>query len=437
MGDNSRVLDEQTVEAVVNNLRDMDPQRRTAMISELLPFLGCFLAELLRAINLAQLSHEEAEPEYIEDDAQALIQLGLDYPATGHSTDTDQVSMVQTFDPRIPFGSKLTQIQAQLNGLDSEQCAQAAWHLHVMTSRLRRLAGTMTAQVSDRFLRLEALVATYVMEEVEVPLSLQVWSEGQLRTLIPYLNGGRTPECELGGGEVKNARGTASTAASSTDAVEVVNSEVAVEPEYKVRRSDAGPWEAATEEEARMVRAHDEELSQEARAQEEADRAAFREFESSLAQRWDDWAVRSEMDRERPLPSRKRIKVTVCVGAAGGQEVGTACVEGTIDHGQQPIVTFQVEETLLGGTGGSSGSDRGPAYVSAQAAPQLAGFQRDHVPGLSDEVGDFMVSQEEGTSCGNSRWERSPLRKLTPDSARTLQRVSSYGWPCRMMWMRR
>ena len=52
----------------------------------------------------------------------------------------------------------------------------------------------MSAQVNDRFLRLEALITSYLVESVDVPLSLQVWSEGQLRVLVPYLNGGRTPE---------------------------------------------------------------------------------------------------------------------------------------------------------------------------------------------------------------------------------------------------
>ena len=74
MGDNNRVLDEQTVEAVVDNLRSMEPRRRTDMIAQLLPFLGCFLAEILRAIHLAQLPPETDEPEYIEDDAPALMQ---------------------------------------------------------------------------------------------------------------------------------------------------------------------------------------------------------------------------------------------------------------------------------------------------------------------------------------------------------------------------
>ena len=170
---------------------------------------------------------------------------------------------------------------------------------------------------------------------MEVPLSLQVWSEGQLegqlRTLIPYLNGGRTPECEMGEGEATKA---ATTAASSMDAVE--NCQLL--REYKVKRNDTGTWEAATEEEAKMLR---DQLLEEEKAQEEADQAAFREYESSLAQRWDDWAVRSEMDREHLQPSRKRIKVTMCVNAAGGQEVGTACVEGVIDHNQRPTVTFQ------------------------------------------------------------------------------------------------
>ena len=387
MGDNNRVLDEQTVDAVVTNLREMEPGHRTEMISQLLPFLGCFLAEILRAINLAQQPQLEA-PEYIEDDETGFMQVSP-CPARDNSQDDahDLVSMVQAFDPRIPFGSKLTQI--------AEQCEQVAWHLHTMTARLRRLAGAMSTQVADRFLRLEALIASYVSAEVEVSLSLQVWSEGQLRTLIPYLNGGRTPETDLAG---PNEGVTVSGAASSTDVVHVANSSEAVEaadePEYKVKRNPAGDWEAATEEEEAMLRQHDQELAREAVEQEEADKQAYREFEAHLAQKWDDWAVRSELDRERPLPSRKRVRVTVCVGSAGGEEIGTAHIEGVMDHSQRPTVTFQVEESLLAGVNGTHHAERGPNYVATQASPQLATFHRDHVPGLSEDVVDFMSSQQ-------------------------------------------
>ena len=195
MEENDRVLNNQTVDAVVDNLRSMSPNRRAAMVAQIVPFLGAFLAELLRAINLAQLPAVpgEGETDIIEDDENALLQAPLLY--LENVDHDDGVVLMQNSDPRIPFGSKLSQLQAYLNGFDATQCAQVVTHLQIMVRRLRQLAGETSAQITDRFQRLEALLTSYLTEEVEVPLSLQVWSESQLRVLIPYLNNGRTPEC--------------------------------------------------------------------------------------------------------------------------------------------------------------------------------------------------------------------------------------------------
>ena len=191
MQDNDRVLDNQTIEAIVDNLRSMAPRRRTEMVAQIVPFLGAFLAELLRAINLSQLP-QRTEPETIEDDDTALMQntVRVRRP-TASVEDVELVHLMQKFDPAVPFGSKLCQLQGHLNGFDKEQCGQVACHLRTMTQRLRTLAGTTSALVSDRFLRLEALVATYYVGDVDVPLSLQIWTEGQLRGLVPYLKWGK------------------------------------------------------------------------------------------------------------------------------------------------------------------------------------------------------------------------------------------------------
>ena len=119
-------------------------------------------------------------------------------------------------------------------------------------------------------------------------------------------------------------------------------------------------------------------------------------FESSQAQRWDDWAVSSEMNRPAQPPSKKRIRITVCAGTAGGRELGETVIEGIISHNQTATVSFSMEETLLGGAGESEGTtvDRGPRFVSAQASPRLANFERNHLPGLADHVVDFMSTME-------------------------------------------
>ena len=320
MQENDRVLDNSTVEAAVDNLRAMTPVRRSEMVvAQIVPFLGVLLAEILRAINLAQLP-APPEAEVIEDeeyDEHALLQ-GPSVQLAGRQEcaapmtvdeaadflaqeDEDVYSLMQEFDASIPFGSKLSQLQAHLNSFDATQCAQVAPHLRIMVQRLRGLAGTTSIQVNDRFLRLGALVATYHTTDVEVPLSVQVWTEGQLRVLVPYLNGGRTPDClETGLAERGRASTTRSSRAASSNDADI--------PEYRVKRTVDGEWEPATQQEVAEFRAHDQQVREEARLQEEADRQAFNQHEASLAQQWDDWALSSELGRPQQPPSRKRVR---------------------------------------------------------------------------------------------------------------------------------
>ena len=186
-----------------------------------------------------------------------------------------------------------------------------------------------------------------------------------------------------------------STAASSTGIVEVVDSsEAVVEPDYRVMGAN-GTWVAATEEQAAEFRAHDREIQRENRLQEQADRMAYEEFQAGMAQQWDDWALSSEMARALPEPSRKRVRVTIAVGTASGQELGEAVIEGVIENNQTATVSFSVAETMLGGLGANATvPPRGPSQLSAQAAPQLADFDRNHLPGLAEHVVVFMLSVE-------------------------------------------
>ena len=83
MLENDRVLDNQTVDCIVENLRGMSQSRRTAMIAQVLPFLCAFLAELLRAINLSQLPAPDTA-EIVEDDDEALLQTGVPKQANSY-----------------------------------------------------------------------------------------------------------------------------------------------------------------------------------------------------------------------------------------------------------------------------------------------------------------------------------------------------------------
>ena len=291
----------------------------------------------------------------------------------------------------VPFSAKLAMLQAHLNGMDEANSAQAAAHLRTMTERLRRLAGELTQQRRDRFDRLEALIACYHNGDQATPLELQIWCEKQLQVLVPYLGGGagRTPPSAV-------EPPTCSGAASSTDVV-VVNDSVREDvevPEYRVRRSEDGDWEPATAQEAAEFRAHDEAIAAEQQLQANRDEENYQMVEAAMQQSWDDWAMRSELDRAQPLPSRKRIRVVLTVGSQSGVELGGAEVVGTIEANQIPVVSFRVEETVLGGVEGGAGVEHSPLATAAHAAPQLAHFDPECLPGLSQDMIDIMSTKE-------------------------------------------
>ena len=351
------------------------------------------MAELLRAINeaVAGRADEVVEVPVDDDDHAVLLQAGQWTAVNTYQADGTSL-MQMAYDPAIPFGAKLSMLQAHLNGMDEGKSSQAAAHLKIMAERLRRLAGDLTRQRQDRFERLEALIAGYYTEPQDTPLELQIWCEKQLQVLVPYLGGGtgRTPTAAPAGPS------GCSTAGSSTDVFIVNDSFKDTEelPEYRVRRTENGEWEPATDQEAAEFSAHDRAVAEEQALQEARDAENFQAVEAAMQQRWDDWAMRSELDRGQPLPSRKRIRVVMTVGGPEGREVGEAEVVGVVEASQVPIVSFKVEETLLGGVEGGAGTDHGPAATAAHAAPQLAVLDPECLPGLGQEILDIMSTRE-------------------------------------------
>ena len=94
------------------------------------------------------------------------------------------------------------------------------------------------------------------------------------------------------------------------------------------------------------------------------------------------------MDRAEQPPSKKRVKITICAGTSSGATIGEATIEGVIVHNQQATVSFNVIETLVGGVAPMGNG------TSAHADPQLACYESDHLPDLSEVVQTFMVSVE-------------------------------------------
>ena len=158
-------------------------------------------------------------------------------------------------------------------------------------------------------------------------------------------------------------------------------------PEYRVKRRPDVPWEPASSQEVAEFRARDAAVLEAEKAQEAADRLAYHQHEAALAQQWEDWAVRAEMNRTDLPPSRKKVRITINAGTNTGQAIGEATIEGVINHDQQATVSFNVVEMMVGGVM--------PADTLEQHAnPQLAPYERDHLPELSDLVQDFLTSME-------------------------------------------
>ena len=98
MLENNRVLENETVNCLVENLREMAPGQRTAMVAQIVPFLGALLAEIIRAINLAQLpataDAEIVDDDEVEEDDSAMIQLNMDTAAEGVSVQIEEEDML-------------------------------------------------------------------------------------------------------------------------------------------------------------------------------------------------------------------------------------------------------------------------------------------------------------------------------------------------------
>ena len=107
-------------------------------------------------------------------------------------------------------------------------------------------------------------------------------------------------------------------------------------------------------------------VREEAINQAKGDEDNYQQLEAALSQQWDDWAMRTELDRETPLPSRKRVRVVMNVGDADGNQLGEAQVEGIVDAGRQPVISFQVVETLLG-TLSNPSTEMGPTALAARS----------------------------------------------------------------------
>ena len=378
MEEQETILPPEVSDNVARNLQEMSETRRTQMVAQIVPFLAAFLAELLRAVNLGcPVTVDDQE----EEEESGMMQIGLN---TRGSHDVEETSLMQGTMPAGRFGGLLHQLQAQLEGQDLAKQQQAATHMAKLLVHLRQLAGELTPQLADRFARLEALLACFQGEDVNAPLAVQLWAEGQLRRLTPLM-GGAAP----------------SVMSEPAAADEVMTIEDSLPSgEVLVKRGPSASWEHATKEERDELARHEAQVKEEEEKQQKHDEYLLACQDAAKAQDFEDWAVASEMDRRCPPPSRKRVRVAVCVGASSGSQIGHAIIEGNLPVDQQATVTFQVQETILGGDVTEEGRglehSTGPVQmeVATPAAEDMETVDVEELPELDEDVKKAMQSTE-------------------------------------------
>ena len=227
---------------------------------------------------------------------------------------------------------------------------------------------------------------------MDVPLAMQLWAEGQLRRLTPFL-GGAAP----------------STLADARGSEEIMTIEDSLpEGEVMIKRGPSSAWEHATEDEKKELEAHEAQIKEDEENQRKRDECLLACQEAARAQDYEDWAVASELERPCQQPSRKRIRVAVCVGSSTGLEVGHAVIEGNLPMDQAATVTFQVQETVLGGSDMEGGREqeqgRGQgvehAPVSAPVthhAEDMEDINVEELPELDGNVRETLQSDEART----------------------------------------
>ena len=322
-------------------MHNMNQVERAGLYVGLIRFMGLFWADLMRAISIME----------NQDDMESLMQISVQ-PHLGQRLardvrdDVDTTAMVQTFARTRPvtlFASKTLQLQAHFDSMEADKAARIVTLMQQWLTSWRQKWQMQAVSVSrDRVERLCAVLAAYEPEEQATvgapsanPEELE-WARAQWNLLTPYMEADAIavnveretvlndtlPNTQLGG------------ASASSDVM--------------VRRRPDGPLEEATQEECEELRAHDEEDKQAMLSQQEHDGWLWdaieeqkrQEARAKRHQQWEDWAVKSEMDkppRQRPL---KRFRLQVVVVDKDGNELATTDLQGPVGADTVPQVNF-------------------------------------------------------------------------------------------------
>ena len=332
--------------------------------------MGLFWADLMRAISIME----------NQDDMASLMQISLQ-PHHGRRLARDAVdttAMVQTFARTRPvtlFASKTLQLQAHFDSMEVDKTARIVALMQQWLTSWRQKWQMQAVSVSrDRVERLCAVLAAYEPEEdagmgAAVASSEELeWARTQWNLLTPYMEADAIAVCAEGETVLNDTLPNTQLGGASASS------------DVMVRRRPDGPLEEATKEECEELRARDEDDKQAMLSQQEHDRWLWdtieeqkrQEDRAKRHQQWEDWAVKSEMDklpRHRPL---KRFRLQVVVVDRDGNELATTDLQGPVGKSEVPQVNFvlsmetvpeleQQVEQVQGAEQGEEGREDGPS----------------------------------------------------------------------------
>ena len=352
-----------------------------------------------------QEDHKDSDLDIAVDEEDIVEGWELNYvqepPEQESEQDVDEISGMQVaakVRPTTVFASYLARLQAHFESMTAEQRANI---IHLLYGMLETWRGewvmSLTSVSRDRADRLWALLVTYQGEPACVTPKDREWAEERWNELLTMLQ-----IDAVKGANIEDFRHSGPPGAIQVEDTQAERSSSS--NEVLVQRAPGGRWEEATDKEKAELAAHDAETKEEEAQQATHDAdlwaATMETAQAAKARAWDEWAVRTEMDRTSELRPLKRFRVQVAVRDADQNEVAVADLHGEIEARDAPQVTFVVTEEIVHVPQDSTDATHGEEERQgpSQGEGGNGGGESDQTemvaPGLVDGDGDDQVEAD-------------------------------------------
>ena len=239
------------------------------------------------------------------------------------------------------FASYLARLQAHFESMTVEQRSNI---IHLLYGMLEAWRGewvmALTSVSRDRADRLWALLVTYQGEPACITTKDQEWAEARWQELVDMLQIDAVKPAHIGDFMLAPQTGVISVEDTQTE-------KPSSSQDVLVKRTPGGKWEQATAEEKAELAAHEADTKDAEDKQAEHVESLWAAHQAAEARVWDEWAVQTELERPTRTRPLKRFKVQVTVTDAEHNEVAVANLNGELEVGDSPLVSFAVTEEVV------------------------------------------------------------------------------------------